>query len=252
MEDKTRMRERQKQQLDTFIEQTGLTLTALADEAGIAPSTLTRFYNSTEHKHILSATTFMKIAAAVARRATRTVAHSSFDEGEDARRETVDSLSETETVLQQVVKNLEGRDISGYKRLLHEPYGDAQSHIPVLGGAVGGNDGEFLMNGQINEYVLAPPALSRVVGAYALYMWGDSMTPKYEEGQLLYVHPTRPPRSKDYVVVQLHNGTALIKRFVSASAETLKLEQFNPAMVIEIPRDLVKATHTIMLADERI
>ncbi len=234
MDDKAEMRAEQKRQLDAFVDQTGLTLTALAEQAGISPSTLTRFYNSQHHRHILSATTFMKLAAAVARRGMA-----------EAKPETGNDRS-------KVVNIWGARDISGYKMPLNEPYGDSPRHIPVLGGAVGGTDGEFVMNGQVNEYVLAPPALSRVVGAYAVYMWGDSMVPKYEEGQLLYVHPARPPRAKDYVVVQLHDGTALIKRFVSASAEIVKLEQFNSASTIEIPRSQVNTVHTIMLADERI
>ena len=64
------------------------------------------------------------------------------------------------------------------------------------------------------------------------------MVPKYEPGDLVFVHPNRKPRSGDYVVVQepdSNNGgpRGYIKRLVAITGKLIKTEQFNPAAKID-------------------
>ncbi|NTF35536.1 LexA family transcriptional regulator [Agrobacterium rubi] len=125
--------------------------------------------------------------------------------------------------------------------------------IPVYGQAVGGVNGEFLMNGNILFEVMAPPTLSDVSGAYGISISGESMYPRYEDGEVAFIDPRRRVRKGDYVVVQIQleeNGPLLayVKKFVKHNAEEIVLEQFNPPMLLKFPGDSVVSVHFIALA----
>lgn len=125
--------------------------------------------------------------------------------------------------------------------------------IPVYGQAVGGIDGEFLMNGSILYEVMAPPVLSHISGAYAVSISGDSMYPRYEDGEIAFVDPKRRVRKGDYVIAQIRleeEGLihAYVKKFIRHNAIELVLEQFNPAKELRFSSAHVVSVHYIALA----
>lgn len=125
--------------------------------------------------------------------------------------------------------------------------------IPVYGQAVGGVDGEFLMNGSILYEVMAPPVISHISGAYAVAVAGDSMSPRYEDGEICFVDPKRRVKKGDYVIAQIRleeNGALLayVKKFLRHNAEELVLAQFNPAKELRFPAHQVVTVHYIALA----
>lgn len=125
--------------------------------------------------------------------------------------------------------------------------------IPVYGQAVGGVDGEFIMNGTVLYEVLAPPVLSHISEAYAVSVSGDSMYPRYEDGEICFVDPKRRVKKGDYVIAQLRleDGgplLAYVKKFVRHNAAELVLEQFNPPKELRFPANTVHTVHYIALA----
>lgn len=125
--------------------------------------------------------------------------------------------------------------------------------IPVYGQAVGGVDGEFEMNGNTLYEVMAPPVLSGVSKAYAVSVSGESMWPRYEDGEVCFVDPSRRVRKGDYVIAQIRNPNhdvplAYVKRFLRWNSEELVLEQFNPAKELRFPSSDVVTVHYIALA----
>ena len=132
----------------------------------------------------------------------------------------------------------------------------AQAHmprnLPVYGSAMGGTDGVFEINGQILEYVERPPSLAGVKNAYAVYVQGDSMSPRFESGWLLHVNPNRPARRGDNVVVQIkpHDEhappLAYVKLFDCLTATKLVARQFNPPRDLEWPTQDVASIHRIV------
>lgn len=125
--------------------------------------------------------------------------------------------------------------------------------IPVYGRAVGGVDGEFEMNGSILYHVMAPPILSDVQGAYAVAVSGDSMSPRYEDGEVCFVDPTRRVKKGDYVIVQIRleeDGPLLayVKKFCRRNNVELVLEQFNPPKELRFADHNVHSVHYIALA----
>jgi len=127
--------------------------------------------------------------------------------------------------------------------------------MPVYGHARGGEDGFFEMNGQVVDRVPWPPELENVPDAYAVYVVGDSMEPRYFPGEIVYVHPTKPVRKDDFVVVQIEvdeRGPPLgfVKRFLRYTSTDLILTQFNPKEEVRFPRAQVRSVHRIIRGGE--
>ncbi len=122
--------------------------------------------------------------------------------------------------------------------------------IPIRSGARGGGDQEmFLEDGPIG-YTPRPANLVGVRGAYAIYMVGDSMEPRYEQGWLLHVNPFKPPTRGRDVVVYKQGQAVLIKQFVRWDGDALVLHQLNPPEDLRIPRDGVLECHLVVGVDQ--
>jgi phage repressor protein C with HTH and peptisase S24 domain len=127
------------------------------------------------------------------------------------------------------------------------------NNIPVYGVAVGGDDGYFYLNGDIIDYVRRPEGVSRAKNVYAIYVIGHSMEPRFEDGDLVYVNPLRPPAIGDYVVVQFgtepdRDGAqkAMIKRLARRTGDRVYLEQFNPRGTIELRVEEIRSMHRVV------
>lgn len=125
--------------------------------------------------------------------------------------------------------------------------------IPLYGHAVGGVFGEFILNGNKLDDILAPPGLSPARGAYAVTCAGDSMEPRYFDGETVFVDPTKRVGRGDFVVAQIANPNegapplAFIKRFIRHNDKELVLEQFNPAKQLTFEHKAVVSVHFIVL-----
>jgi phage repressor protein C with HTH and peptisase S24 domain len=123
--------------------------------------------------------------------------------------------------------------------------------IPVYGQAVGGAFGEYIFNGEAVDWAPCPPLLDNVAEAYAVFVDGESMAPRYDPRDTLWVHPSKPPRPGDDVVVQIavnEDGPphGYVKRFVGWSGSKLKLRQLNPDKEISFDRAKVVSVHSIV------
>lgn len=127
--------------------------------------------------------------------------------------------------------------------------------VPVYGQAVGGVDGQFIMNGSILYSVMAPPQIAKISGAYGVLISGDSMSPRYEDGEIAFVDPRRRLKKGDYVVAQIQFDEhepphAYVKRFVRHNSEDLVLSQFNPPKELVFDHEQVVSVHYIALAGD--
>ncbi|HXC29562.1 MAG TPA: S24 family peptidase [Stellaceae bacterium] len=122
--------------------------------------------------------------------------------------------------------------------------------MPIKSAGRGGNDQQmFLEDGPIG-YTPRPANLAGVRDAYAIYMVGDSMEPRYNQGWLLHVNPFKPAiRGRD-VVVYKKDQAVLIKQFVGWNGDTLVLRQLNPDETLRIPRGDVVECHLIVGVDQ--
>lgn len=128
--------------------------------------------------------------------------------------------------------------------------------VPVYGTAVGGEDADFEMNGDVIDRVRRPAGLANARNAFALYVVGESMSPRYDEGDLIFVHPGRPPVPGCDVVVELHaqddrgRNKALLKTYRGKTPNILLLSQLNPRHDFDIPLDQVKQVLRVLRTNE--
>lgn len=127
--------------------------------------------------------------------------------------------------------------------------------VPLYGTVVGGVDGQFELNGNLLDRVNAPVSLYGVKNAYAVRISGESMEPRYEDGETVFVNPERRPTRNDYVVAQIREEPdgpplAFVKKFVRWNSERLVLYQFNPEKELEFDSRLVESVHYIMKSGE--
>ena len=122
--------------------------------------------------------------------------------------------------------------------------------LPTCGEARAGRDGFHLPAGaDAMSYISRPYFLADVGSAYAVYANGESMVPRYDHGELLFVNPSRPPKRGDYVVIQIvADGeiSGYVKKFKSANDEITVVQQFNPPMDIKFRTSDVKSVHLIV------
>ena len=123
--------------------------------------------------------------------------------------------------------------------------------VPVLGRSRGGDGGEFEFNGQVMGWVQRPPHLIGVLDAYATYVDGESMYPRYKPGETVWTNPSKPFVRGDDIIVQLHpneeggSPRGYIKEFVRWEPKYLVVAQYNPPMEIKYEREMVISTHKI-------
>lgn len=133
---------------------------------------------------------------------------------------------------------------------------DSPDQLKVLGMGEGGQDGWAPFNGQEVETIARPDNLRGVAGAYAVYVKGDSMAPRYEPGEIVHVHPGKPVLRGSYVLVQRNNPAdesqplAIIKRLVRQSGSKVTLGQLNPKKEFDVPAGDIVSIHKIVGSSE--
>ncbi len=125
--------------------------------------------------------------------------------------------------------------------------------VPVFGTVAASElgKGAFHLTSDIVDYVRRPHGLLGAKDVYALYVEGESMVPKFEPGDLVFVHPHRRPRPGDYVVIQepdTDNGEprGFLKRLIAFAGSKIRTQQFNPAARIEFLNRPGTIVHKVM------
>gem|GEM_PF-242085 len=132
---------------------------------------------------------------------------------------------------------------------------DMPDDVPVRGTAAGSHlKGAFQFTSDAIDYVRRPPALMGARDIYALYVEGSSMEPQYFPGDLVYVHPHKPPRVGDVIVVQAAvddaNVEATLGVYVKRTEQFLVILKRNPEAHVQLKRERVKAIHKVLTTNE--
>ena len=100
------------------------------------------------------------------------------------------------------------------------------------------------------DYVGRPASLANVKDSYGMYITGDSMSSRYEPGDLALVNPHKPHRSGDDVVLYRYEPAgemeAVIKRLIRKRQEQWELMQFNPEKKLSLPVSEWPVCHVIV------
>lgn len=127
--------------------------------------------------------------------------------------------------------------------------------VPLCGTARGGGAGGFRLSDTPVRTVWRSPALAGERDVYALYVDGDSMTPAFPPGTLVFVAPSRPCRVGDTVIVtqQAHESAlpeTYIKTFAARDGARLVFRQFLNNAKTVMTRDTVVTMHRVLTTSE--
>lgn len=123
------------------------------------------------------------------------------------------------------------------------------SDLPVYGSAEGGASG-MLVTFEPIDWIGRPDALQNVRDAFAVYIIGSSMEPRYEHGDLIVVHPTRPPKREDDVLLLSNQGegafSAVVRRLTGWTDSVWSVRHYNPLREEEIRRADWPRAHVVL------
>jgi len=118
--------------------------------------------------------------------------------------------------------------------------------LPILGGARGGLKGVFADNGMKFGETMRPLSLQGVDDAYAVYVVGESMEPRYFAGEIVCIHPQKPITRNCFVLVQYEEDGErhyTIKQYLKRTETSLHLRQLNPEDEIILPVETIFSIH---------
>jgi len=135
-------------------------------------------------------------------------------------------------------------EVLGLEQVTGNPIGKMPLYGPVAAGMF---DGQTCMDRAI-DHIGRPSFMISQENAYAVFVVGNSMEPRFKTGEVLFVDPDAPVRQGCDVVVQINNNgelTAVAKEFQSWDDDTLTLHQLNPDKVLKIDRKQITAVHSV-------
>lgn len=220
-----------------LVDWTARSVSRVASEVGVSPSTINRHYNATATTK-LSRDTLMKLR--------------------DKWPDFPGWLSRNNNVRSEVA--------SFGDRPFDEKYGSGElPAIPVLGSAMAAasfdpeHDIELteVNMAEVMDTVRRPASLADDDKAYAVTVIGDSMWPRFRPGRRVIVSPRATISIGDDVIVQLRGtegdsdyknrvATVLIKELVRRSASYIELRQFNPDQTFKVDTNRVAAIHKVV------
>jgi phage repressor protein C with HTH and peptisase S24 domain len=123
--------------------------------------------------------------------------------------------------------------------------------VEVRGVTIGGEDDDFRFDGNVQELIRRPPGLLRAKGVFALQISNDSMSPRYEPGEIVFVQE-RSPIVGDHVIVELYHpddpdqpGKSFVKKLVRRTGRRIYCTQYNPPKDVEFDAGEVKAIYRV-------
>lgn len=118
--------------------------------------------------------------------------------------------------------------------------------VPILGHANGSSDAIMInFHNEIGQ-AARHPNLKGIKDGFALYAAGDSMSPRYKSGELIYVACKRPPLPGQDCVVEMQDGVGFVKEFSKRTAKEIVCMQYNPEKEWRRLLSDVKAVHAVV------
>lgn len=118
----------------------------------------------------------------------------------------------------------------------------SQELRPVYASAHGGDGEQILAPGEVVEWRAPPQRWDSVKGLYGFYVVGDSMEPRINAGEMVWIHPHRKPAPGQEAVFIRRAGVAgetpiMVKLYVRATSAFWVVKQFNPSKEFQLRRD---------------
>lgn len=96
------------------------------------------------------------------------------------------------------------------------------------------------------DYAPRHPQQIGMADAFAFYMPDDHLSPRYYAGEIIYLHPTRPPQLERDCAVVLKTGTVEVVRLLRQTEATLSVASYVSPLEKDILRKNVTAVYAVV------
>ena len=152
------------------------------------------------------------------------------------------SFAKSKTLAKRPIKIRGGRGV--------QSLGAVRTYVPVYGPAAAATPDKILITEDfIVDRKPTPEELLHVRDAFVMYVAGESMYPRYKTGEMVSVHPHRPPYvGQDCVLVFHADDNAIVKEYAGESENKTewKLKQYNPEKIIKVRKADVRAIYAVV------
>ena len=119
--------------------------------------------------------------------------------------------------------------------------GQALSDPGPVYATIAGGDGEQVVTSDIVEHRPKPSKWNNVKGLYGFYVISDSMEPRINAGELVWVHPNRRPAPGQEAVFTRRGSNpnashAALKVYVAQTPASWLVKQYNPEKEYELSK----------------
>lgn len=126
-----------------------------------------------------------------------------------------------------------------------------RARLPIVGLPDPADEERIIIDGNPRGEILAPPQLENVSGAKAAYVRGRSMEPRYYPGEVVYLHPHRPPNPGDFVLVTVKEpdypaAIGYIRQYLGEDLVHIHLGTLNPKRKHLVARQNLVGMETIV------
>ncbi|MGY6663389.1 MAG: S24 family peptidase [Glycocaulis sp.] len=123
----------------------------------------------------------------------------------------------------------------------------AQLRIPVYGLVAASPNGAIhLDHSAVVDTTARHPAQGERDDVFALEVWNESMSPRYEPGELVYCVRGRQPRRGQDCVIELKSGDAFLKIYEREHSGVIFTRQLNPDEEVRFQGTQLKAIHAVV------
>ena len=135
----------------------------------------------------------------------------------------------------------------GFEAMPPETARPVSERIPVYGLVGAAANGAIHLNHTaVITTTARHPAQGSRDDVFALEVWNESMSPRYEPGELVYCVRGRLPRRGQDCVVELKSGDAFLKIYVKQEGSQIFTRQLNPEDEVRFDATTVKAVHAVV------
>lgn len=161
------------------------------------------------------------------------------------------SIGKSKDSVSRLLKGERGLDVEEAQQIraffgdVDQNAGQNAEQVPVFGLPMPGGDDRFsLQADQIMDRIELPGGMTRGE-TIAVRLPGDDMAPRLFSGEIVIVAKGVPPARNGDCLVELKDGSGLIKQYVGQREGQVFLRQFNPDEEVRIPAIQVRALHSV-------
>jgi|GEM_PF-2432559 len=117
--------------------------------------------------------------------------------------------------------------------------------LPVYG-TPAGMDGITLDTETPQSFTGRPPMLIGNNRGFAVFMIGESMSPRFDHGEMLWIDPVQPPQIGDYVLVVDQNSFAIPRQLLAIKSDAIELLARNDETESSVKREDIRHLYKIV------